>query len=932
MTRFIYPIILGSFIIFGSSTTFAQDDAENVSHYYEDAQKRRHDGEPKAAIIQLKNALQINPQHLPSLILMGAVYLEQQHAEAAEYYLSEALTNGADLALVGTSLARAYLLLGQYKKILVRLDDKKLNSTNRADLLAYHAEAYLGLGRLEDAEKTIKKARSLSSKAALPRVTQITIFLRRGQAKNALESGEALVREHPQSAPAWNAYASAQHVHGQLEQALESYSRATSLDPTHVNARIAKIGLLLDLKRDKETVKDLTYLTTEYPNEPRSSYLNALKLAREGKTEQSRLALSKAVELFTQLPPEIISRDPQLSLTAALSSYGAKQWEHARKYLESYLQIKKSDIGARKLLGDVYLRLDVPNETIKLLDPYVRVDTKDVSLLTTLAAAYSKTGDHIRATRMLEQAASHDTKSTDLQTRLALSKLSSGNIERGLSALSKLYKLDNTRTDTGFSLAINYLKTGNYREALPIIEQLIKTEPDNLTYKNLLGITYFSLNAYDKAQKQFESILKSQADFLPARINLAKVELASGNTDTARSQLVSLKKKYPENAKVSLELSRVERSQNQLYKAIDLAKEAYRRNDKASTLMYLAELYVLNQEIDKAEKIIWEADSKDPENLNVMEMLARILMMQGENQNARMILKRMVRVANFDTYWLLNIAQGQEAINQLEDAQYTLFKATQSKNASLATHAAYAELLIKTKNHDQAQEIAERLIKEYPDSAEGHVLMGQIMMASQHYEKAGQYFQKALKLDPKTGILLLYYRSLLSLQANDKAEQALTHWLKQYPDDDDVTRSWAEYLLINNELERSQRLFSKLLGKYPDNPNLNNNMAYIMSKLEQSGAETFAQKAVTAKPDNAMFNDTLGWILVGQGKFSEGLAYIREASVRASTNPEIRYHLGYAFHQLGRHSEARMELETALKSGLPFSGKVDAEKLLQRLQ
>jgi hypothetical protein len=54
--------------------------------------------------------------------------------------------------------------------------------------------------------------------------------------------------------------------------------------------------------------------------------------------------------------------------------------------------------------------------------------------------------------------------------------------------------------------------------------------------------------------------------------------------------------------------------------------------------------------------------------------------------------------------------------------------------------------------------------------------------------------------------------------------------------------------------------------------------------------------------------------------------------VSAPKNPVIQYHLAVALSRLGRATDAQARLETLLGSGVTFSDKAEAEKLLQQLK
>ncbi len=82
---------------------------------------------------------------------------------------------------------------------------------------------------------------------------------------------------------------------------------------------------------------------------------------------------------------------------------------------------------------------------------------------------------------------------------------------------------------------------------------------------------------------------------------------------------------------------------------------------------------------------------------------------------------------------------------------------------------------------------------------------------------------------------------------------------------------------------------------------------------------------------NAAVLDTIGWVLVRQGQLDRGTSLLRDARLRDSSNPEIRYHLAVALSQSGRDAEARSELNEGLKGGAVFDELEDARKLQKKL-
>ena len=84
-------------------------------------------------------------------------------------------------------------------------------------------------------------------------------------------------------------------------------------------------------------------------------------------------------------------------------------------------------------------------------------------------------------------------------------------------------------------------------------------------------------------------------------------------------------------------------------------------------------------------------------------------------------------------------------------------------------------------------------------------------------------------------------------------------------------------------------------------------------------------------PGDANYADTLGWILVQQGKIEAGLRQLREARLRNPGNAEIRYHLAFALAKIGRKAEAREELQAALGLQAHLAASDEVKRLKQEI-
>ncbi|SFG40083.1 XrtA/PEP-CTERM system TPR-repeat protein PrsT [Neptunomonas qingdaonensis] len=893
------------------------DNRQDVGMYFEDANKLYYQDELPEAIIQLKNALQANPQHLPSLLLSGEIYLQQGDPKAAEYALRQALIYGADSSLVVLNLAKSYLQLGNYQRIISDLQVDGLSQPVQVDLLGYRAEAYTLLDQLPDARFSIDLALNKDARALLPRLANVILLIREGALDEALDNAQVVITDWPEDARSWNSHASVMHAQGDLASAIQSYQKALTIQPSHVDARVAKVGALIDLARLDEAADDLAFLKKEYPYEPRAAYFRGLLLSKAGDEEGARLEYVRCTEVIAVLSKDKVASDPQLLMSAALAHYALNQLESARNYLQLYLNKVPSDVGAHKLLADVLLKQGDPENAIKILNTARSLLQSDADLLTMLAAAYSQTGRHARATRLLEEAVSSG-GSLFTKTQLAKSLLRSGDVERGMQALEKIHAQEPTQ-QTGFLLTVSYLKQKAFEKAEGTAHQLVGLDPDNVTYRNLFGIALFSQGKMEVAREQFNLILKQAPSFSAAQINIVKIDIAEQKLSQARTQMELLLVQYPENTSVMLEMSRLELASEKQDEALRWAEKAFALDSRSlEVVLYLTDLYVKLEKLDLAESVARTGVQNHADNLAVLSVLGQIQTLKNQPKAAQVTFKQMVKMAGFDAESLYKIANLQLRINEIADARYSLSKVLQAEPDYFPAEVLEVELSIKLGMLEGAEKSSRKLQKDYPGNPVGFQLLGDVYMARQLYKQADEQYLLGLSIRPASGLISSRYKALQAQNKPAESGRVLEDWLAVHPDDLKIKLAYSEYLIITQDYKQAAILLVQLLNRFPEDPLLLNNMAHVLYKLKRPEALNYAKGAYAKAAHIPQIADTLGWLLVESGNAEGGLKYLREANSRDSNSPEILYHLAVALKAIGRKKEAIIYLERALRAAEIF--------------
>ena len=913
-----------------STFTYSQSSPDA---FYEDASRLYHSQDYPAAIIQLKNALQLNPEHVPSLVLTAETYIAQDKSAAAEEVLIKARVLGADRRFINLNLAEVYRRQGKYQSILDEISTRNIPPKIAADILGYKAIAWLSLGKNSNAQDLVDQSESiLPTTSFRTYIAKVLIAISQRDFDTSISLGRELTQKFPQRSESWNTYASALHASGQLRSAYTAYEKAIVVSPVYVDARVSKAALALDLERFEKADEDLEYLKKNFPYEPRAAYLRALLHTRvkgEDYAQKSFSELKTCTEIIARLPQDRVSGDKQLPMVAAQAHYGLSEFESSKGYLSLYLKKNSQDPGANRLMGDILLKLNDPVTAIRFLKPALQRHPNDVQVISLLATAYSKAGHHEKATQLLENLQARDLSNTDLEDRLAITLLQAGHNESGITQLSSAFMSTNNNTQSGFQLVIALLKNKRYTEALTHAITLAKEAPDNIAFQNILGITQLSTGDIESARKTFEAILEKQPNSISTTINLAKLESSAGNTERALKLLKSTINENPESSQAMLALARLELSSGNTDKALKHAETARILDiENIDIRLFLMELYLLVGQNENAVTLALDTNILAKNSFESSITLARVYQRANQPRKALAIYKQQTKALGFHTERLYLLAQIMIELKAYPDARHALFKAIEGNPRHLPSRVSFVSLLLQMGEYDAAKEQANQLVTIYPEEAISYLMLADSETRLNNPKAASVSYAKGLSLSfmPELALGLSHSQSLLNKP--EKSLKTLQSYWQKHPA---IGAAYSIRLIEEQEFLTAKSTLEVLIDSTADNASHLNNMAYVLDELGSKSALEYAQRAHNAAPANPYINDTIGWLMVKAGKPEQGLKYLRQAVVRASDVPEIRYHIGKALLDLGRKAEAKRELEAAVDSGESFNGIADAKALLNSL-
>ncbi len=917
--------------------TSVQGADSKASKFYEDALVRFEKKDIDGAIIQLKNALQIDKNMLPVQVLLGKALLKNGDPIGAEVAFNEAIRLGVNRAEVVVQLALAYTAQGKQKLILdqPQLAVAGLPPGVQSQLLLVRASASSDLGDVKAALKAVDDARALDPKSSAVLLAEVPIRIRVNQLREANEAVDRALAMTPDLADAHYQKGSIMHVVGNLKGALASYDRALKLDAEHIEARVSRAGIYIDLGQGKDAAKDVSELQRLAPIDPRAAYMQALLAEKDGKPEEARTALKEVIGLLDPVPIEFIRFRPQLLMLNGLAHFGLNEGEKAKQYLEAFQKVQ-GNTPASKLLAQLYIRDGNTDRAVEVLETYLKAQPADGQALTLLGSALMAKGQHGRAATLMQRAL----QSKDLpefRTVLGLSLLRSGQTGNATLELEAALKADPRQTQAATSLIALYLRGGQLAKAVTVAEALVKQQPTNAGFFNLLGMAKSDARDMTGAKAAFTQSAKLDDAFVTPKLNLARLDIAAKAYDSALLRLNAILKIDEKNAEAMVELATIDERRGK-------ALEAQRWLEKAADLagpkevrwgLALSEFHLRNGRPGPALEAIKKVSSKAPDDLPVLLAYARAQLATGDKVNVKGTLTTATRVADYNPGPQVQIALLQLTANNLGGAAYSLEKALSSQPDFLPAMALMTEVELRQGEAAKAEKRAKDIVARSPKQSVGYSLLGDVAMTRSQTPIALDNYRKAHQVQPSTETLLRLFRVLATQEGGKAAAPLAEQWLKTHPKDAAVQRALADSYARAGSFKQAKTAYEELLKIAPDDSSALNNLANVLLTLKDPSAIKVAEQAVAKNANNANAIDTLGWALFQSGKPEDrdrAVQLLRDARLREPASSEIRYHLAAALAQTGRKNEAKDELLVALKSGKAFEGSADAAALLKTLQ
>jgi cellulose synthase operon protein C len=883
-------------------------------------------GDQKAAIIEIKNALQKAPESAEARYMLGSALLESGDAAAAEVELRKALEFKAPQDDVVPKLAKALLMTRQFKKVTDSFADVKLVSPAAiADLQTYLATAFAAQEMTDKAAAALAVALAANPNHELALVTQARQRLVSRQFDVALTMADSILAVHPRSAEAWRLKGDVRIFSGKSpDDAIVEYTKAIDADPRSAISRISLISTLISRGRLEDAAKALDGLRKTSPGNFQTLFFSTqlAYLNKEYKTAREQ------AQLLLRATPT----NPRVLQLAGAVEYQMGSFLQAEVLLNKAVAGAPELVLARRMLISTYLRSGQPSKALVTLNQGIAKGIVDPEINSIAGEVYLQNGDPKKAEEYFTKAAKDAPADPRKRTSLALTKLAATGSDAAMHELQEIAANDKGVT-ADMALISAHLRKGDYERALSSIDSMEKKQPDKPLAANLRGRTQLAMKDVAGARKSFERALQIDPLFFQATASLAALDLSDKKPEDARKRFEAVLAKEPKHPQALLAMAELAARTGATQGEIGalLLKAAEANPTEAGPKLQLVNFHLASKDYKKATSIAQDAVAAQPENPDLLEALGRVQQAAGESNQAITTFTKLVALQPLSPKPLLRLAEAQVANKTLDAAVQSLKKALEVKPDLIDAQRGLIALNMDLKRPSEAVAVAKTVQKQRPKEHIGYVLEGDVLGAQRNWDGAVAAYRVGLKEAPSSELAIKIHATLGAAGKSAEADKFTATWIKDAPRDAAFQFYLGDHAIGKKDFEGAEKAYEAVVKLQPGNAAAYNNLAWVAGKLKRPNAISWAEKALQLAPEQPSFLDTLAMLQSEANRYDKALELQNKALKINPENALFKLNLARIHIKGGKRDEAKKVLDELAKLGEKFPAQAEVASLLRSL-
>ncbi|MES9993387.1 MAG: tetratricopeptide repeat protein [Candidatus Thiodiazotropha sp.] len=414
-----------------------------------------------------------------------------------------------------------------------------------------------------------------------------------------------------------------------------------------------------------------------------------------------------------------------------------ENWSKAYALFLRATELDPSHVGAQVHLGTLFALAGETDKALAAADIALQAEPKNASAMVLKGFAKAKAGEKDSAIESVLAAVESDPGNVDASSLLAALYADQGELERAIQIAKESLAQNKDRPASYLLLARFYDRADRHDEVVRVLSDLIGSQPGDLQHRLHLA-TYFQKQGEKKqAIEVLEQAITDLPNDLEAKLALITLYKSQGAIDESLSLLQQYVSDTPEHTGLKLELAKLymvagrkQEAEKTLAAIIDQAGNA---GDGLAAKTLQANALVKDGSIESAKRLLEEVLEVDPKFKDALLIRSGLALMADDADNGIADLRTLLREdpSNLKAHRLKARAHLKKGEIQL--ARESLEDAIKVRPEEAAANFELVQLLINTREFDDAIQVLEKMRRFAPDNVK--VLQALALV----YEKLGHW-------------------------------------------------------------------------------------------------------------------------------------------------------------------------------------------------
>jgi tetratricopeptide (TPR) repeat protein len=720
------------FIIFFCFNLFGCSDSnqKKEKHYAKALEYIKNDDE-KAAILELRNAIQIDPMFADARYQLGLLYLKTGNPKGAFGELQRTASLDPENLDAGVKVAEFHLLSHQMDESRKYVEQVLSVNPDYHDGLALLANMELIEGNFTKAQEAIDKA----------------------------------LTQAPENDKFFNIKGRILIALNRLDESEKFFQKAIELNPDNF-ANYRTMLMLHEQRKDEVAIQNLLdTMLIRFPDNPQLQLILADIYQNKGKLDEAEKALLKIVEIDQRSIPF------RLMLVEFYKKYNL--FEKAEKFLKSSLAEFPEDVQLQVALAELSFDLQKIDQARTIMENVLATNPGNGGANLIKARFLIRDGKNHEAISVITPLMNDYPKWAEPFYYSALTQLRLDNIELAQKSIEQALQ-NNNNNDRYHALAAQiHLTKGNSSDAAKEATIALRINRQNSIAVIILAKSFVQAKEYDKAI-EFIGKLNKEAVAADAELlgSLALAYLGKDDKEKAKQIFSELIKLDPDNSKALAFLTALTVGQD-IPAGISFVKSKIAENETAGHYILLGDLLAENKQFEEALQAYRKVQELAPDIPQGYILSARLLSHLGKIDETIAEYEEFLKTDPDSIAGIMGLATAFEIKGNREEAKKNYTRALKIQPNLPAAANNLAWLLASEEGSDlgEALRLAMQAKQALPDQPHIADTLGWVHYKRKSYSLAISQFRQALENRPNDPVI--QYHLALALYGNGEKQQAI---------------------------------------------------------------------------------------------------------------------------------------------------------------